>query len=80
VTSPMSAGMAFGMFYLTRLPAATAWIAVGGVTLAFAAWAIWAMTHTIHASDVEQEILPEELLDDGPEPMHPKLEGKGPVD
>lgn len=80
VTIPMSAGMAFGMFYLTRLPTVLAWIAVGGVTLAFAAWAIWAMTHTIHASDVEQEILPEELLDDGPEPMHPKLEGRGPVE
>jgi PiT family inorganic phosphate transporter len=80
VTIPMSAGMAFGMYYLTRLPTVLAWIAVGGSVIAFASWALWAMTHTIHASDVEKEILPEELLDDGPEPMHPKLEGRGPVD
>lgn len=80
VTIPMSAGMAFGMYYLTRLPTVLAWIAVGGSVIAFASWALWAMTHTIHASDVEKEILPEELLDDGPEPMRPKLEGRGPVD
>ena len=38
------------------------------------------MTHTIHASDVEKEILPEDELDDGPEPMHPHMKGGGPVE
>ena len=80
VTIPMSAAMAFGMYYLTRLPTVLAWIAVGGVVAAFAAWAVWAMTHTIHASDVEKEILPEDELDDGPEPMHPHIKGGGPVE
>lgn len=80
VTIPMSATMAFGMYYLTRLPTVLAWIAVGGVVAAFAAWAVWAMTHTIHASDVEKEILPEDELDDGPEPMHPHIKGGGPVE
>ena len=80
VTIPVSASMAFGMFYLTRLPTVLAWIAVGGVIIAFAAWALWAMTHTIHASDVEKEILPESALDDGPEPMHPHIKGGGPVE
>ena len=80
ITIPVSASMAFGMFYLTRLPTVLAWIAVGGVVLAFTAWAVYAMTHTIHASDVEKEILPEDKLDDGPEPMHPHLKGGGPVE
>ena len=80
VTIPVAASMAFGMFYLTRLPTVLAWIAVSGVIIAFAAWAIWAMTHTIHASDVEKEILPEDELDDGPEPMHPHMKGGGPVE
>ncbi|MFM9135694.1 MAG: anion permease [bacterium] len=80
VTIPVSAAMAFGMYYLTRLPTVLAWIAVGGTVLAFAAWAIWAMLHTIHASDVAEEVLPESELDDGPEPMHPHLKGRGPVD
>lgn len=79
VTIPASASMAFGMFYLTRLPTVLAWIAVGGVVTAFAVWAVWAMTHTLHASDVEKEILPESKLDDGPEPMRPHLRGGGPV-
>ena len=80
VTIPVAASMAFGMFYLTRLPTVLAWIAVSGVIIAFAAWAIWAMTHTIHASDVEKEILPEDELDNGPEPMHPHMKGGGPVE
>ena len=80
VTIPVAASMAFGMFYLTRLPTVLAWIAVSGVIIAFAVWAIWAMTHTIHASDVEKEILPEDELDDGPEPMHPHMKGGGPVE
>ena len=80
VTIPVAGTLAFGMYYLTRLPTVLAWIAVGGVTLAFAVWAGWAMLHTIHASDVEKEILPEDQLDDGPEPMHPHLKGHGPVE
>lgn len=80
VTIPLAGSLAFGMYYLTRLPGVLAWLAVGAVTLTFAAWAIWAMLHTIHARDVEKEILPEDLLDDGPEPMHPHLKGHGPVE
>jgi PiT family inorganic phosphate transporter len=80
VTIPLAGSLAFGMYYLTRLPTVLAWIAVGGVTIAFAAWALWAMFHTIHASDVEREILPEDQLDDGPDPMHPHLKGHGPVE
>ena len=42
------------------------------MVIAFGAWAIWAMMHTIHAEDVEKEILPEEVLAVH-EPVHPHL-------
>jgi PiT family inorganic phosphate transporter len=60
LTIPSSAAVAWLMFHLTRLPTVLAWVTVGGLLLAFASWAGWAMTHTIHAKDVEAEI-PSEL-------------------
>ena len=59
VTIPAAATMAFIMLKLTLLPTFFAFLSVGLVVVAFAAWAIWAMIHTIHAKDVEAEILPE---------------------
>ena len=59
--------------------AALAVITVGVVVVAFGAWAAWAMAHTIHAEDVEAEILPEQALAE-PLPGHPHLQGRGPVD
>lgn len=63
LTIPSSATVAWLMFHLTRLPTALAWTSVGAVVLGFAAWAGWAMTHTIHAKDVEVEIPSEAELD-----------------
>ena len=63
VTIPAAGLIAFGMVSLTRLPRVIAWITIGTIVIAFAAWAIWAMMHTIHAKDVEEEILPEEELE-----------------
>ncbi len=63
LTIPSAAAVAWLMFHLTQLPTGLAWVCVGAVLLAFAAWAGWAMTHTIHAQDVEAEIPSEEQLD-----------------
>ena len=62
VTIPAAGLIAFGMVFLTRLPRVMAWISIGAIVIAFAAWAIWAMMHTVHAKQVEEEILPEEEL------------------
>jgi hypothetical protein len=79
ITIPAAATVAFLMFKLTQLPTAAAWVAVGTVVVLFAIWAVWAMLNTIHAKDVEAEILPEGKLAE-PLPMHPHMEGRGPVE
>lgn len=63
LTIPSAAGVAWVMFHLTHLPTVAAWVCVGAVLLVFAAWAGWAMTHTIHAQDVEAELPSEDELD-----------------
>lgn len=79
VTIPAAALIAFVMYELTRLPTILAWIVIGVVVIGFGGWVIWAMRHTIHADDVESEILPEEVLDEHI-PVHPHLKGDAPVD
>ncbi len=79
VTIPAAATVSFLMFHLTQLPTVLAWICVSAAVLAFAAWAVWQMMHTIHADDVEAEIPKEEVLAE-PLPGHPHLEGHGPVE
>jgi PiT family inorganic phosphate transporter len=63
LTMPSAAAVAFVAFRLTQLPTGYAWVCVGAMLLAFAAWAGWAMTHTIHADDVAAEVPSEEELD-----------------
>ena len=79
ITIPSAATVAFLMYKLTQLPTVGAWIAVGTVVILFGIWAVWAMLHTIHADDVEAEIPAEEELAE-PLPMHPHMEGHGPVE
>jgi PiT family inorganic phosphate transporter len=79
ITIPAAATVAFIMFKLTQLPTVAAWLAIGVIVALFAIWAIWAMVHTIHADDVEAEILPDEKLAE-PLPMHPHMDGHGPVE
>lgn len=79
ITIPAAAAVAFGTYWLTQLPTVLAWIAVGAVVVGFGSWAIWAMLHTIHADDIEAELLSEEELEE-PLPMHPRIEGHGPVE
>jgi PiT family inorganic phosphate transporter len=79
VTIPSAALIGFVMLNLTKLPTVLAWIVIGAILIAFASWAIWAMRHTIHASDVEAEV-PTDLELEQPLEMHPKLIGHGPVE
>lgn len=79
LTIPAAGAIAFIMFKATQLPTALAWLTVGVVVLAFASWAAWAMMNTIHAKDVEEEVLPEEVLDEHV-PVHPHLKGDAPVE
>ncbi len=78
ITIPAAGLVAAAILYLTKLPTVFAWITVGAVVLTFAAWAIWAMRHTIHASDVEAELRSNAELATHV-PVHVKLEGEGPV-
>lgn len=82
ITIPMAATLAFIVFWATQLPTVLAWIVVGAILIGFAGWAIWAMRHTVKASDVEAEILPEQLLDEAEpsKPPAPHLTGKAPVE
>lgn len=76
LTIPSAAAVAWVMFHLTRLPIVLAWISVGVAILGFATWAGWAMTHTIHAKEVEAEIPSEAGLDlrDDPTPADPAMD------
>ena len=78
ITIPSAGLIGFVMYHLTQLPTVFAWITVGSIVVAFGIWAGWAMTHTIHAKDVEAEILPEEKLAEHVS-GHPHLKGEGPV-
>ena len=78
ITIPASGLVAFAMYHLTQLPTIAAWISVGLVVILFAIWAVWAMLHTIHAKDVEAEILPEQVLAEHVS-GHPHISGDGPV-
>jgi PiT family inorganic phosphate transporter len=79
VTIPAAATVSFLMYHLTQLPTVLAWITVCAAVISFGSWAVWAMMHTIHAKDVEAEIPVEAVLAE-PVPMHPHLEGHGPVE
>ena len=79
ITIPAAGIMGFTMYHLTQLPTIAAWISVGAVTLLFGIWAVWAMLHTVHASDIEKEIPGDAELAE-PLPGHPHMEGHGPVD
>jgi len=74
ITIPAASLIGFTMFHLTQLPIVAAWISVGVIVGLFAAWAIWSMVHTIHASDVEAEIPTDRELAE-PVPGHPHVEG-----
>jgi len=70
--------LSWGLYKLTQLPTTAAWVCVGAVLIGFFAWVAYAMTHTITAKDVEAELPSQDELDED-QPIHPHLEGHGPV-
>ncbi len=78
VTLPTTIVLAFGIFKLTQLPGAAAWVAVGLLVAVVGSLIGYAMTHAITAEDVEAEIPDEDVLEI-PVPVHPHLEGHGPA-
>lgn len=79
LTIPAAGVAAYVMYRLTQLPTALAAVAIGAVLLAFGAWAVWAMLHTIHARDVEREIPRDEILAESV-PGEPHLQGHAAVE
>jgi inorganic phosphate transporter, PiT family len=78
VTLPASAAVAWCLFHLTQLPTAFAWITVGAVLIGLGAWIVFAMTHTIGASDIEAELPTEDDMREGTT-ARPTLSGSGPL-
>ena len=79
LTIPAAALVGFVLYWLTQLPTVLAWIVVGAIVLVTGAAIVWAMSHSIHADDVEAEIPTEEELDVTEVELHPHLKGTGPV-
>jgi PiT family inorganic phosphate transporter len=78
VTLPTTIVLAFGVFKLTQLPGALAWILVSALIIAVGSLIVYAMMNSITAEDVEAEI-PDENVLAIPVPAHPHLEGHGPA-
>ncbi|HQR80165.1 MAG TPA: inorganic phosphate transporter [Actinomycetota bacterium] len=80
VTIPLAASIAFAMYWLTQLPTVLAWVVVGPVVIAFGTWVVWAMRHSVHASDIDKDIPSDKDLDEFDQDPMPHLKGHGPVD
>jgi len=78
ITLPTTIVLAFGIFKVTQLPGALAWIAVGLLVMVVGSLIVYAMMHSIKAEDVEAELLDENVLA-MPLAPHPHLEGRGPA-
>ena len=78
ITLPTTIVLAFGVYKVTQLPGALAWIAVGLLVAVVGSLIVYAMRHSIKAEDVEAELLVENVLA-MPLTPHPHLEGHGPA-
>ncbi len=78
VTLPTTIVLAFGVFKLTQLPGALAWILVTALIAVVGTLIGYAMLHAVTAEDIEAEIPAEDVLAI-PVPAHPHLEGHGPA-
>jgi PiT family inorganic phosphate transporter len=78
ITLPTTIVLAFGIFKVTQLPGALAWIAVGLLVAVVGSLIVYAMLNSIKAEDVEAELLDENVLA-MPLTPHPQLEGHGPA-
>ena len=78
ITLPTTIVLAFGIYKVTQLPGALAWIVVGLLVLVVGSLIVYAMMNSIKAEDVEAELLDENVLA-MPLTPHPHLEGHGPA-
>ena len=78
ITLPTTIVLAFGVFKVTQLPGALAWIAVGLLVAVVGSLIVYAMLNSIKAEDVEAELLDENVLA-MPLTPRPQLEGHGPA-
>jgi len=78
ITLPTTIVLAFGIFKVTQLPGALAWIAVGMLVAVVGSLIVYAMLHSVKAEDIEAELLDENVLA-MPLTPHPHLEGHGPA-
>jgi len=78
ITLPTTIVLAFGVYKVTQLPGALAWIAVGLLVAVVGSLIVYAMRHSIKAEDVEAELLDENVLAI-PLTPRPHLEGHGPA-
>jgi protein-S-isoprenylcysteine O-methyltransferase Ste14 len=79
VTIPVTAVIAAGTYELTQLPTAGAWIAVGCLLFVLGGWIVYAMTHSMSASDVDEEVPGEDTLEEHIAPR-PQLTGEAQVE
>jgi PiT family inorganic phosphate transporter len=79
VTVPATLVAAWVMYWLTQLPTAGAWVAVGSVVFVLGGAITYGMAHTITTGDVASETPQEPVLAQPPAP-HPCLGGHGPVE
>ncbi|MFN8169616.1 MAG: inorganic phosphate transporter [Candidatus Nanopelagicales bacterium] len=78
VTLPTTIVLAFGIFKLTQLPGALAWIVTGALIAVVGSLIIYAMRNSMTADDIEAEIPTENVLSI-PVPAKAHLEGHGPA-
>jgi len=78
ITLPTTIVLAFGIYKVTQLPGALAWIVVGLLVLVVGSLIVYAMMNSIKAEDVEAELLDENVLA-MPLTPHPHLVGHGPA-
>jgi PiT family inorganic phosphate transporter len=78
VTIPSTVVIGWVMFELTKLPGASAFVAVAAVLFVLFGWIAWAMSKALRASDVAAEIPTVAELRE-PVPAIPRIEGHGPL-
>jgi inorganic phosphate transporter, PiT family len=78
ITLPTTIVLAFGIFKVTQLPGALAWVVTGGLIVVVGSLIVYAMIHSVKAEDIEAELLDENVLAMPVQP-HVQLEGHGPA-
>jgi len=78
-TIPATVTVSFLLYKMTQLPTALAWVSVGSLLFVVGGFIAYAMSHTIGADEVAAEIPTTDELEEHV-PLHPTIEGRGPVE